>query len=301
MRRMGPTTDAIHPGPPDRLDRAVAAAAAVSRNAARTLIADGAVFLNGRRCRVASRTVRPGDRLRVGGAEPVAPARLPVLFEERGVVAIDKPAGMPSAPTRRAAAGTALAALAAQRPQATAGGLWPVHRLDAATSGVLLFATTRAAAAAVSAAFRARRVRKTYLALVAGVPAAAAGVIEQALAARAGRACVDPCGRPARTGWRVAERRGERTLLAVEPETGRLHQIRAHLAAIGHPIVGDRLYGGPPAERLMLHAWSITVPLADGEITVTAPWPGFRGPTDRLDDARPRPAVVPGTPRSEPE
>lgn len=273
MRPMPPPADAVHRGAPDRLDRAVAVAAAVSRTAARALIAAGAVFLNGQRCRVASRTVRPGDRLRVGAAPAAAaapPTGVPVLFEGRGVVAIDKPAGMPTAPTRQAASGTAVAALAAQR---VGGRLWVVHRLDAATSGVLLFATTRAAAAALSAAFRDRRARKTYLALVAGTPAGAEGVIELPLATRAGRARVDPRGRPARTAWCVRAKRGATTLLAVEPETGRLHQIRAHLAALGHPVVGDRLYGGPPGPRLMLHARAITVPLADGDLTVTAPWP----------------------------
>lgn len=274
---MDSPVDAVYSGPADRLDRAVAATAAVSRTAARALIAAGAVFLNGRRCKVASRPVHPGDRLRIGSTAAnaaAAPAPLAVLFDAHGVVAIDKPAGMPSAPTRQAATGTALTALAAQREARGGGRLWLVHRLDAAASGVLLFATTRAAAAALSAAFRDRRVRKSYLALVAGAPAAADGVIELPLAARAGRARVDPRGRPARTHWRVVERRGAATLLAVEPETGRLHQIRAHLAALGHPIAGDRLYGGAPAERLMLHALSIAVPLDGREIVVTAPWAG---------------------------
>ena len=271
---MGSPADAIYSGTADRLDRAVAATAAVSRTAARALIAAGAGFLNGRRCKVSSRTVRPGDRLRVGAAAPsAAPPALPVLFDAHGVVAIDKPAGMPSAPTRQAATGTALTELAAQR-EGGGDGLWLVHRLDAAASGALLFATTRAAAAALSAAVQDRRVRKTYLALVEGAPTADAGVIEQPLTARAGRARIDPRGRPARTAWRVVERRGATTLLAVEPETGRLHQIRAHLAALGPPIGGDRLYGGPPAERLMLHALSIAVTLDGREIAVTAPWSG---------------------------
>lgn len=261
--------DATYAGPADRLDRAVAAAAAVSRTAARALIAAGAVFLNGRRCRVASRTARPGDRLRVGRAPTSRAAPLPVLYEGHGVVAIDKPAGMPSAPTRQAASGTALSLLGAQR-----GGrpLWVVHRLDAAASGVLLFATTRAAAAALSAAFREHRVEKSYLALVDGVPDAPAGVIEQPLAARAGRARVDPRGRPARTAWRVEAGRGATAVLAVEPSSGRLHQIRAHLAAAGHPIVGDRLYGGSPAPRLMLHARAIALSVAGHRLAVSAPW-----------------------------
>jgi 23S rRNA pseudouridine1911/1915/1917 synthase len=266
--------DIPYEGPADRLDRAVAVTAAISRTAARALIAAGSVFLNGRRCKVASRTVRPGDRLQMSAAPSVSapaaePAGLPVLFEGQGVLAIDKPAGMPSAPTRQASAGTALAQLTIQR-----GGepLWLVHRLDAGASGVLVFATTRAAAAALSAAFRDQQVRKTYGALVDGIPTSPSGMIEHALAARAGRAYVDPHGRPARTAWRVDEARAATTLLAVEPSTGRLHQIRAHLAAIGHPIVGDRLYGGSPAPRLMLHARSIALSLDGRAIEITAPW-----------------------------
>lgn len=265
-----PDREHVHDAPADRLDRAVARAATISRTAARALIAAGAVFLDGRRCKVASRTVRTGDRLRIGAAPPErAACDLPILFEEAGVLAVDKPAGMPSAPTRDAAAGTALDVLQARRDGRR---VCLVHRLDAAASGVLLFATTRAAAAALSAAFRDRQVEKTYLALVDGAPAAEAGVVDQPLLARAGHARVDPRGRPARTPWRVEERRGGTTLLVVAPRSGRLHQIRAHLAAIGHPIVGDRRYGGSAAPRLMLHARSIAVTVAGRRIEISAPW-----------------------------
>ena len=265
------TRDHVHAGAADRLDRAVAAAAAISRTAARGLIAAGAVFLNGRRCKVASRLVQPGDRLQVGEAPAAAPpgSALSILYDADGVLAIDKPPGMPSAPTRQAASGTALTTL---REQRDGRPLWLVHRLDAAASGVLVFATTRAAAAALSAAFRDQQVDKRYLALVDGVPDAAEGMIEEALSVRAGRARIDPRGRPASTAWRIAARRDATVLLAVEPRTGRLHQIRAHLASIGHPIVGDRLYGGSPAPRLMLHAESIAVTVAGRPIAISAPW-----------------------------
>jgi RluA family pseudouridine synthase len=272
-----PAADTRHAGPPDRLDRAVAATAGVSRTAARGLIAAGSVFLNGQRCKVASRTVRPGDRLRVAASQAERPAAppLPILYEADGVIAIDKPPGMPSAPTRQSAAGTALTVLEAQLAarRGPTPRLWVVHRLDAATSGVLVFATTRLAAAQLSAAFRLQRVHKRYLAVIATLPAAAAGEIDLALRSAAGRALIDPAGKPAQTSWRVCERRSVGVLLEVAPHSGRMHQIRAHLAAIGHPIVGDRPYGGPPAPRLMLHAAAVTLPHGDGDITIEAPAP----------------------------
>lgn len=191
------------------------------------------------------------------------------------MLAIDKPAGMPSSPTRQGAAGTAQHTLAAQLAQRDGRPpqLWVVHRLDTATSGVLVFATTRAAAAALSRVFHDRLAGKRYVALVAGQPAADAGHITLALAARGGRAVVDPRGRPAETDWTVLARDADRTRVALTPRTGRMHQLRAHLAAIGHPVIGDRLYGGPRHPRLLLHAERLTLPLRGATLTITAPTP----------------------------
>ena len=231
--------------------------------AARRLLAAGAVFLNGRRCRVASRTVQPGDTLQVSSDTPPAAAPpLIILYEDDTVIAVDKPAGMPSAPTRQAASGSAVDILRTQlrtrdgRPAA----LWVVHRLDAETSGVLVFARTRPAAAALSQAFAAQQVEKTYLARVAGTVAEDTGTIDLPLRSEGRRTVVAPDGKSARTEWQVAERAPDTTLLTVRPRTGRLHQIRAHLSAIRHPVVGDRRYGGPPAPRLMLHAARVRLP-----------------------------------------
>lgn len=232
------------------------------------------MFLNGQRCKVASRQVRPGDRLRVGELPTATtPAHLPVLHEDDALIAVDKPAGMPSAPTAQAAAGSAQTVLEAQ----LGARLFVVHRLDAATSGVLLFARTRGAAAALSQAFADQRIGKRYLALVAASPAAERGEIALALGSTRGRATLDPTGRPARTSWQVAERRADATLLAVEPHTGRMHQIRAHLAAAGMPIIGDRLYGGRPAPRLMLHAAELRLPLPSGELVIRSLPPSEEG------------------------
>ncbi|MGH7789757.1 MAG: RluA family pseudouridine synthase [Candidatus Binatia bacterium] len=276
---MGSDEYIVPRGAPQRLDRVLPAVVPdLSRGAARRLIADGAVFLNGRCCKVSSRLVRSGDRLRVGAAPAPVPV-LALLYEDDELVAVDKPAGMPSAPTREGAVGTALEVLSAQlaardgRPRP----LWLVHRLDTVTSGVLLFAATRAAAAALSAAFQGQTVEKRYLALVDGVPAADHGVVDQPLHRRAGRALVDPAGKPSRSLWRVVRRDASRALLEVRPQSGRMHQIRVHLQWLGHPVVGDRQYGGSRAPRLMLHAVAVRLPHRDGVLEIGAPAPAAFG------------------------
>src|SRR5262249_57279514 len=149
------------------------------------------------------------------------------------------------------------------------GGL--VHRLDTGTSGVLVAARNRDAWRATREEFRAGRVKKEYVALVAGAPSLDKGVIEAPLATRGKRSVVDPLGRDARTEWRIAERLGARTLLRLGTSTGRMHQVRAPLAHAELPIVGDTLYGGPAepdlvghflhAERLTLRGIEVSAPL----------------------------------------
>lgn len=267
------------PGLSDRLDRVLPKLLdGVSRAEARRLIDAGAVFVGGRRCRVASRVVREGERLRIESPPAAATVALEILYEDDACIAIAKPAGMPAAPTRTAAAGTALEELAQKirKRDGRRAELWLVHRLDRGTSGALLFARTRAAAARLDAAFRERRVEKEYLAWVSGVPAQHEGTIASALREEGRRSVVDAKGKPAETRWRVEERRTDRTLMRVFPTTGRMHQIRVHLESIGHPVIGDRLYGGPPAPRLMLHASRLIFPHPDNgraiEVAAEPPW-----------------------------
>jgi len=142
-----------------------------------------------------------------------------------------------------------------------------VHRLDRATSGLLLVARNDRAQAALMAQLKARRVRKTYLALVAGSPAAELGRIEAPIGRdprNYRRMAVVPAGRPAITGYRARERFADWTLLEVDLHTGRTHQIRVHLASIGHPLAGDPVYAtgaarrGPDGlERMFLHSWRL--------------------------------------------
>ncbi len=254
-----------------RLDLALAERAPeLSRRRARALIAAGSVSIDGHRCLVQARPVLAGQEIvchRDSFPEPpdevLDPAR--ILHEDAAVVAIDKPSGMPSHPTFARKLGTALQ-LTEALLRKRAGRkvlLWPLHRLDAATSGVLVFAKTQAAARAVNQNFARRRVDKRYLALVQGAPEPREGDIELALAEGHLRTAVAPTGKPAATRYRTVEVLRAAALLELEPLTGRMHQLRVHLAAIGCPVLGDTKYGlerGAEAPRLMLHASRLRLP-----------------------------------------
>lgn len=198
-------------------------------------------------------------------AELPAPAGLPCLHADAALLVLDKPAGLLSVPGR----GADKQDCASARAQAR----WPdaliVHRLDMATSGLLLMARGAAMQRALSMAFEARRVHKRYVALVAGHlanPTGPWGEIELPLLTdwpRRPLQKVDPAGRPSLTRWRVLAHESDpqgrpRTRLELEPVTGRSHQLRVHLQALGHPILGDALYadaaGRAGSARLLLHA-----------------------------------------------
>jgi tRNA pseudouridine32 synthase/23S rRNA pseudouridine746 synthase len=196
----------------------------------------------------------------------------PIVFADAAIVVVDKPSGMPSVPARTPLDPPAVAV----RLAAAFGPLEAVHRLDRDTSGLLVLARSRAARATLGIAFERRLVTKRYLAVVAGRPPEAQGTIELPLAPdpdRPPRHRVDRLhGKQATTRWRllaaIEEGDAPTSLLAIEPLTGRSHQIRVHLAAVGCPIVGDRLYGapsrtnaGPPAgPSLALHAAALELP-----------------------------------------
>lgn len=224
----------------------------------------GAVRVNGATCR-RNDLVAAGDQVLVGDRDEVeaareAPAGFVLLHVDDDLVAIDKPAGLLSVASEREKEATALALLREHlsRPSAPAR-LWPVHRIDRETSGVLLFARSAEVQCAVQTNWE--RAKKTYLALVEGRPDPPAGVIDEPLWEDRGlfvRVGLHPEAKPARTRFATRESFGDRTLLEVELETGRRHQIRAHLAWLGHPVVGDPRYGtkGP---RMGLHAWRLEI------------------------------------------
>jgi 23S rRNA-/tRNA-specific pseudouridylate synthase len=216
-----------------RLDQAIAARFPdISRRKARELIANGRVLVNQRPVRIVSREIPDGADLAVAHDVPA----LPVIASAADWIAIDKPAGLPAQPTRDRALLSAEEILRLEYRQ-----IYLVHRLDAPVSGVMLFARNREAAAAFSELFATGAIRKLYLASVAGS-------IEREIT-------IDtPIG--GKDAVTIVRPRGN-GLVEIEIKTGRTHQIRIHLASIGHAVAGDRRYGGPPAPRLMLHAWKL--------------------------------------------
>ena len=266
------------------------------------LLRTGQVRVEGRRARSNTR-LETGQEVRIpplGDAEmapaPRRPApevpereiralRATVLYKDDDVLAINKPAGLAvqggtGLDRHLDAMLDALQFDAKERPRL-------VHRLDRDTSGVLLLARNARAAAELTQAFRRKDCRKVYWAVVAGVPKPASGRIELALAKLPGRAgermAPDEEGKEAVTDYRVLDHAGKQAAwLELRPLTGRTHQLRAHCAAMGTPILGDRKYGGDAAflagnqtnRRLHLHARSIELPRAGGKILrVSAPPP----------------------------
>ncbi|MBN1557116.1 MAG: RluA family pseudouridine synthase [Lentisphaerae bacterium] len=260
------------------------------------------------------RKVRRGTRIVVDMPPPVPadpqpePIPLDVLYEDRDVVVVNKPAGLVVHPAPGHASGTLVNALLYHcRDLGGVGGERRpgiVHRLDKDTSGVLVAAKHDAALQALAAQFKGGAVEKVYRALVYGQPDPPAGRVEtwvgrsvhnrKKMAAeplhRTGRRRVAGPGRRALSIYRVTETLGPCSLLEVRIETGRTHQIRVHLAHIGHPVVGDSRYGrrrteGVPAPRQLLHAAELAFrhPRSGARVAFRAPIPAdFRAVVDAL-------------------
>jgi 23S rRNA pseudouridine1911/1915/1917 synthase len=284
------TTQASQAG--ERVDKAMAEEIeGLSRSAAQRLIKKEQVTVNAAPVK-ASYRLAMGDvivvRLPASKPKIVRPEPIPldVLHQDDSLIVVNKPAGMVAHPAPGHPSGTLVNALLAHEPSLAQmtpperAGL--VHRLDKDTSGVIVAAKTEAARRALQAQFKARKVQKSYLALVEGHPVPPRGRIEAAIGRdpkNRKRMAAIHGGRRAVTTYRVRERFADHTLMEVRPKTGRTHQIRVHMAFIGHPIVGDLTYGYRKQrltlERQFLHAWRIQFlhPKTGQSIAFEAPFP----------------------------
>jgi 23S rRNA pseudouridine1911/1915/1917 synthase len=297
-----------------RVDRAVALLADVSRSAVDVLVAGGRVQVEGETILARSRTLRQGELLTVQLAEPEPPrppeADPSVVFEvvhaDDEVIVVDKPAGLVVHPGAGHGDGTLVNGILARFPEVAAladlegadtdrPGI--VHRLDRGTSGLLVVARSPEAYRSLVAQLGARTVSRRYRALVIGSVESEVGVVEAPI----GRSLSSPTrmsvsrkGKEARTRYQVEKRFTEpvpSTLIEASLDTGRTHQIRVHLAAIGHPVVGDDVYGrgrslpGSTLERPFLHAFALAFdhPGTGERVEWSSPLPGdLAGELDRL-------------------
>ncbi len=295
-----------------RLDRLIAERVpGLSRNRAQALIAAGQVSLAGATIDEPSYRVKPGQSFRIV-VPPPAPARpqpeaipLDVKYEDAHLLVLDKPAGMVVHPAPGSAHGTLVNALLAHCGGSLSGiggvrrpGI--VHRLDKDTSGLMVVAKTDEAHRSLAVQFAAHTVTRAYRALVWGVPRPAEGVIEgnigRAAHDRKKMAVVERGGKRAVTRYRVLRRVGRAaSLVECRLETGRTHQIRVHMARIGHPVVGDPTYGGG-AQAARRHGAAAAIPavIGLGHQALDAYQLGFDHPTtgQRLDFVKDSPSFM---------
>lgn len=273
----------------ERLD-VVLAASVGSRSQAQRLIADGRVLVDGEAAQKGHR-VKGGERIAVDDVAPGAPepdadapvAQFQIAYEDDDLIVVDKPAGVVVHPARGHRQGTLAQALAGR----AAGGEDPwragiVHRLDRQTSGLLVVAKSEEVHRRLKAALAARDIKREYLALVEGRPPARSGTIEAPIGRdrrhRTRMSTDSEAPKPAITHFELERALPQATLLRVRLQTGRTHQIRVHLKAIGHPVCGDRDYGHGGLyglQRQFLHATRLAFahPATGAEIDVVSPLP----------------------------
>jgi 23S rRNA pseudouridine1911/1915/1917 synthase len=289
----------------ERLDVFLSKRLGISRSQAKNMIQEGLVQLNARPGKASARLKR-GDKLQVSLVEAAPPRLVPqpmdldIVYEDEEILVLSKPAGLVVQPGAGHFSATLVHGLLAHCPKI--GGVGGearaglVHRLDKDTSGVMVVAKTQMAHDALSRQFSQRRVHKEYLALVHGRMSQRSGTVETPL----GRDRKDPkriSTRPRKpkeavSRWELLAWLGTTSWLKVIPETGRTHQIRVHMASIGHPVVGDPLYGGKRrlkdlspdpqknllmrVKRQLLHAWRISIehPSSGERLWFQVPIPG---------------------------
>ncbi len=245
------------------------------------------VWLNGKVTKPGIK-VREGDKIKADLSPldiKIPDIDLPIIYEDDNVLVIDKPAGIISHARGRYFDESSVASFIRQKTGQKGERSGIVHRLDRATSGIMITAKNQDALSFLQKQFSQRKTKKTYLAVIYGTMPSEEGVIDMPIARNPSKPkmfFVHETGKSALTRYRTIKVNDKYSLLELTPETGRTHQLRVHLRELGHPIIGDELYGGEPAARLLLHAASLEITLPDGERAVfTSPLPEvFREYTD---------------------
>lgn len=259
----------------------------ISKSMARKLVMVGAAYLNGSRCRIASKPVFKGSEIRVEyNPEKLRPIQLEfpslsqkdILFNEGGLIVINKPANMPTVPTLDNARDNLVSALKTLLGKDQYIGIH--HRLDAPTSGCILFTLDEKMNVFVAELFRESLIQKEYMAACQIIHPPAAqkwevkNQLERAEKKRNIYRSTKGEGDFAYSRFELLKKKGEIALIKAMPITGRTHQLRVHLSEQGLPILGDKAYRGPQATRLMLHAHKLSFRLPDGrDVSVEAPLP----------------------------
>lgn len=276
----------------ERLDKVIVATVPdLSRAVVQRLVKDGQVTVNGRTSKPSYR-VEAGDEVVVHVPTEKPPQVIPekialdVVYEDDHLLMVNKPSGMVVHPARGHESGTLVNALLGYYPQIVdVGGperAGIVHRLDKDTSGLIIVAKSEAVRGALQRQFKRRQVKKTYLALVEGHPEPRQGVIDAPIGRdkrQRKRMAIVRSGREAYTAYRVVETFDNHSLVELQPETGRTHQLRVHLAWLGYPVVGDRVYGRRKQHLLkhrhFLHArrLELTHPVTGAPLSLIASLP----------------------------
>ena len=250
-----------------------------SRSLWQKYVKSGAVQVNGQVVTSPKTEIETTDEITVELPEQTADATdIPVLYEDEDIVVINKPAGVlthaKGGISQEHTVADMLQPLTTFASDTNRAGI--VHRLDRETSGVLVGARTPAAAEFLQKQFAQRTTKKTYIAIVEGVPKHTEALIDLPIGrspAKPSTFRVDPKGKSAQTTYYVLDVQNDKSIVKLQPKTGRTHQLRVHMAHIGHPIVGDIVYG-KSAQRMFLHAYQLELTAPNGErMTFTAPIP----------------------------
>lgn len=269
--------------PAHRLDALVAERFGLSRASAKTKIEEGLVQVDGEVAKKPSREYDDDSNLQLASEAKIANTLdLPIIYEDEDVIVIDKPSGVLSHSKGEANDEETVATWLAEHEGSDSSSLHPehnrqgiVHRLDRGTSGVMILAKNAVAEKFLQKQFAERKVKKTYLAIIEGEPKQSELLLDLPIARNFKRPTtflVSANGKPSLTHMRVAETAPMKlfSLLELKPQTGRTHQLRVHMAYLNHPILGDTVYGGKKAPRIMLHASELELTLPNGERRVFA-------------------------------